>query len=488
MVDESKSKLDWEFLEDENQESPWPPDSLPNRDAPELTKCQRLGRAALVAIAMAILLTTGIGTIYANNEAQKGIAVVEEGVQAVLDAEQWAQANDPELSASTTIDDGSPYVRWMVFHEQHLLAAIAKQDMPCTTQAMGDTRFAGSYAAAEIMLTPCDAEDGATPVYRQTRFYRETPEGWRRTAPVPALWGSLVSMETDHLVWHFRKRDEDTVKESARYVDALYAQSLADHGLKQNSGHEKPAVRISVGYEPGRVMSREQPAFLVSVPSPSIYLLPEKYSDADVLDQVAALAMLKRVGVQAADAYSSDTAGALLAGLQLWEMHQLGLGLSTSTWNALMKARGVEAMQEVCTVSAMWALWTVVAGLPYYCTDRNIQAFRLAQARLSDRSLPDIRRLDASVHLHQSDELQYVIVHSILMATVIDYSVREYGRERLPALLAKAGEHESWQTLAPAVYDVSFEEFEDGWRQYLADTDSTLVFGTFTDNHKKETP
>lgn len=43
-----------------------------------------------------------------------------------------------------------------------------------------------------------------------------------------------------------------------------------------------------------------------------------------------------------------------------------------------------------------------------------------------------------------------------------------YGRERLPALLRGLGEHETWDTLIPAVFSVSAGEFEAGWQAYVA--------------------
>ena len=54
------------------------------------------------------------------------------------------------------------------------------------------------------------------------------------------------------------------------------------------------------------------------------------------------------------------------------------------------------------------------------------------------------------------------------MATLIEYAVATYDRERLPALVAGLGHYESWETLIPAVYGVSPAEFEAGWQAYLA--------------------
>ncbi|RIK39333.1 MAG: hypothetical protein DCC55_18425 [Chloroflexi bacterium] len=51
--------------------------------------------------------------------------------------------------------------------------------------------------------------------------------------------------------------------------------------------------------------------------------------------------------------------------------------------------------------------------------------------------------------------------------SVIAYVAHVYGAERLPSLLHAFGQHNSWQTLAPEVFGLSAQEFEQGWQQYL---------------------
>ena len=56
---------------------------------------------------------------------------------------------------------------------------------------------------------------------------------------------------------------------------------------------------------------------------------------------------------------------------------------------------------------------------------------------------------------------------AVAMATLIEYAVVTYGRERLPTLVAGLRSHDRWATLIPAVYGVSAAEFEAGWQAYL---------------------
>jgi hypothetical protein len=56
----------------------------------------------------------------------------------------------------------------------------------------------------------------------------------------------------------------------------------------------------------------------------------------------------------------------------------------------------------------------------------------------------------------------------VALATLIEYAVITYGRERLPMLVAGLGQYEDWETLLPAVFNVSATEFEAGWQAHLA--------------------
>jgi len=63
--------------------------------------------------------------------------------------------------------------------------------------------------------------------------------------------------------------------------------------------------------------------------------------------------------------------------------------------------------------------------------------------------------------------LQIFLDRYIAGFTLIDYAIKTYGEEYLPVLLARLETHKSWESLIPNVYDLSAEEFEAGWRQYL---------------------
>jgi hypothetical protein len=57
--------------------------------------------------------------------------------------------------------------------------------------------------------------------------------------------------------------------------------------------------------------------------------------------------------------------------------------------------------------------------------------------------------------------------------TVLDYVVATYGADALPALVEGFRRYDTWNTLIPAIFGVSVEEFERGWQGYLAKVGET---------------
>jgi hypothetical protein len=64
---------------------------------------------------------------------------------------------------------------------------------------------------------------------------------------------------------------------------------------------------------------------------------------------------------------------------------------------------------------------------------------------------------------------------SVAIASLFDYSVAQYGYDRVPLLLANLSQYKEWKTLAPVAFGVSTGEFETGWHTYRADQRSEKV-------------
>lgn len=73
-------------------------------------------------------------------------------------------------------------------------------------------------------------------------------------------------------------------------------------------------------------------------------------------------------------------------------------------------------------------------------------------------SNPDAHPLSSDGH-----NIQYEVARLL-----VEYIRAEYGDARLPVLLTALSHRENWETLAPAIFDLSADEFEQKWHEYLA--------------------
>jgi hypothetical protein len=124
----------------------------------------------------------------------------------------------------------------------------------------------------------------------------------------------------------------------------------------------------------------------------------------------------------------------------------------------------------------LWMPTTLALDLPLTCYDAwdsrgNYLSWRRSTA-------PPLRLAQVPLHTMESIAMQSVVPYSevqphpaasVALATVMEYAAAAYGPERIPLLLAEAGRQEGWATLIPAVFGVSADEFEAGWRAYLVE-------------------
>ncbi len=478
-----QAELDWEFLADEELEAPWPPAPSGPLGSSDQGACGRIRLALLFGLAIVVLAAAGIGGAHARRQALEGVAEVEEGVHAAVHADQWVREHAPELSAEMLVDsDASDYVEWMVLKERKVLAANSRVESPSAMLEIGDTSFAGNSAAAELTLTVPGAQGAAGAVYRQTRFYRETPEGWLRTKPDLRLWGPTRVVETDHLVWRYRRRDEAIVLEIAEASDALYAQLMQDYGVTGAEDGSKLTVDVCADCLPGSLSLREESEARLVVPSPFVCLVPESISHAEILEQAVALELLASVAAQAQNQHDIRRSEALLSGIELWQLQEMDLPLSRwprlamrwSCGGARVEEGNValhesEFYSELCADHSIWMIRPNSIYTPVHCEGRSLgpsvdsAGWKSIRGMTSD---PPALELEGAVGYRTTWAIQSGYL--LKAYTVVDYAVSAYGRESLPELVAALGEHGYWTELMPAVYGVSLYEFSLGWQEHVA--------------------
>jgi hypothetical protein len=176
----------------------------------------------------------------------------------------------------------------------------------------------------------------------------------------------------------------------------------------------------------------------------------------------------------------------VVSGLRLWQLWDLDLPLAAwredvVKWSYLdvlatrpEQSDGLpERYVALCTTHKLWMPSPTQINIPLLCADADWEDFLLSPwgwydppAHLDQLGAP----LRPGEYIEEPDSLRLVRHpgQTVALATLIEYAVDAYGRERLPALVAGLGQYESWDKLLPAIFGVSAAEFEAGWQAYLA--------------------
>lgn len=480
-MSKQSSLIEWQVVENEADWerlcAPLPPDGAPAAAPvvpPRLTAKRRLSRAA------ALLLVLASASIWGGRPTWAGLQPVAANLSATMQQELAAVAPGPDPFANRPIGDSPDTAGWrQQAGEGRSLSTAFPTATPAvqldSTLSLVDVQ--GDQAVARVVTT---TQNGA-PSYRQTRFYRRIGERWLPTAPDAALWGPERSLATPYFIYHFRQNDAPAVIAVAPQMDALYATIWRNFGLPIKPTPEKLLIEVSVTQPPGRATPWWVVRDRLIVPSPAVYWAPAELSDSDLLAQSLALPLLAQVLAQANEHYHIGlTWQPLIGGLYLWQVWELDLPLAV--WREEVvhwlyvdlpaAAPGATVVvpkryQALCDAHKLWMSSPVQIEIPLLCLDWEWERLFFASRRL--RGLfTRLDQLAASVHDFDLAEAKPPRGRSVALATLIEYTVAAYGRERLPALVAGLGQYESWEALIPAVFDVSTAEFEAGWHAYLA--------------------
>lgn len=400
------------------------------------------------------------------------------------DLDDWKRDTQAQKAQfpSTLFAPGSwyPYERM----EQNLRLTVQASDPAGHLDAGVQTvEVQGDQAVVEVILPGVRG----TQAYRQTRFYQRTANGWQQTGVDAALWGPIRSLETSSFVFHFRQHDAPAVVAVAAQLETLYATLRQNFGLPFTANAKKVDIEVSITQTPGGdVSSWFQKPKQFTVASPARYSPPLELADEELLAQSLALPLLALVLTQANEQYQIGPAWEpLMYGLYLWQVWDMALPLSSwreevVKWLYLDLPKALHGQiilpkhyPALCAAHQLWMPSPMQINIPLVCKEVDWEAWYWALWNSSASPT----RLEQFITLRYPDE--YAEQSSMLswgnhpgqvvaLATLIDYAVATYGRERLPVLLAGLGQYKSWDTLIPAVYGLSPAQFEAGWQAYLA--------------------
>src|SRR5690606_34110132 len=114
--------------------------------------------------------------------------------------------------------------------------------------------------------------------YRQVRVYRETADGWVRTAPASAYWGRPQQVESRYFIVHYYSQDAAAIADAVARLDALYAKFYAAY-FGDPPPNEKVAIQVDPARTPGELAhsASGQPPLVVA--SPTATLAPLEAGD-----------------------------------------------------------------------------------------------------------------------------------------------------------------------------------------------------------------
>lgn len=430
---------------------------------------------------LALLLLLAVVGDWLWQTAQTGLEQIEGELTNTVQSELAAVALISEPPATTTTTTAAA-MAWglQLEREQEKLPVLLSLDSP-VTQLITDVytiNLEGDLAVVTFVTT---AENGAQ-AYRQTRFYRQTTEGWQRTMPNAGLWGAPRRLESEYFIFNYRQNDVEVVAAVAPQLDVLYAKLLHNFGLTPDA--EKLVIDVRVEQATGAIVAplwRSQP---MVVPSPALYFAPIEMSEETLLVQSIALPLIEYVGARSVKAHSIPSHGRrLVESVGLWQLWNLEMPLAQWRQEIVRwiyrdgskddpgKLSVPEHYAEICAMHSLWMLWPMSVGIPLDCSISAEGQWRVISwgVHITDTHLQLLRRPFVGYDYYY-DETSDVgrATEEVEAATLIEYAVTTYGDEQLPVLLASLAQHDSWETLIPAVYGVSPSEFEQGWRAYMA--------------------
>jgi hypothetical protein len=334
-------------------------------------------------------------------------------------------------------------------------------------------------AAVEVVT----ASAGSPRSYRQTHFYQQTPSGWLRATPVAALWGSPQRRETEHFILHYRRQDAAAVAEVAAQIDGLYRTMHEGIGLAAPAAHDKVMIEIDVEQPPGHYSPGAVVQDTFRIASPALYLAPVELTDAELVSQAIALILLEQTLIEAVQLHDIPRHWQpLLNGVRLWTLWEMELPLSVwrdevVTWlytrgpTATDRTSSIlpEQYAELCAMHRQWMLSPRHLQIPLRCNDLDRREWLPVwhyvtdpPRQLSELTIPWRQSIKRGTFRPQHPSAV------VAQATLIEYGVSTYGDEFVPILIAGLAHHAEWETLLPALFDVSAAQFEAGWHEYMA--------------------
>ncbi|MEZ4709385.1 MAG: hypothetical protein R3A44_19405 [Caldilineaceae bacterium] len=454
----------WRYFDDDDRwsavtgmavrdDAPWRPGPNGRRASADL----RMGLRALCGLML--LFTAAIATSGASelSEERRQIGVIG-SLYATLTQEEEARRNNDESQLSRLIDPQLGQ-RW-----QRAWTAVRPAE-PASNDGYGvrilELKGVGSLVQAEVIFDrPLPTGWWQLGPYRETRFYRQSHDGWLRTLPPAAFWGQERVLETNHLRFEFRERDAAAITAIANRMEEAYLslrELLAlDEFEASSAAISRSASAISATANTAIINTRaNNPSRVEKI---TISLTLEQVSgrgmSGDRLEVTAPLMQTSPPDVNAVD-FLTHT---IISRLATLAVDRVG----TPNDDFIANASFAYSWRNMRRGVRSW-LRTELIGVPYYWdaqADEILRSQRIAQWPLSLTEITD-------VNADRLADRDYLMWQSAAAASVVQFAVETYGRDTIPPLMDGFRHARSWQELLEDVFGATYADFEADWNHYL---------------------
>lgn len=308
------------------------------------------------------------------------------------------------------------------------------------------------------------------------------PAGPTVSQPPPVSADALAAdarrfLLTEHLRFDVNGGDIALVSAAREEMKTLYLDIFASVGLSPTHGAGAPDGRLLVLLRGTGAPVWARAAGRVTLPSPTALPAPAGTNRQELLRQAWRLALVDEVIRDVKDAHAFPRGGLpLLGGLRLWLLRDGGGPLGEAWDEVTARLYGPEGkhltpddIADLCAQYAAWDLAPIDYSIPLNCNGSAYTRLYRLPVDVGLAALHEWQNLEDAFAQDSVHSLMTSTSHRVAMALLFEYAAACYGEEKLPVLLGALAQHESWDTLIPAVYGVSMEEFEEGWRAWRAE-------------------
>ncbi len=460
--------LRWQFLLDEDR---WESraetaDLIDGQSEPGENTAERMRAVRLWTLTVAALFLAGAASLFwLWRDAQAGLDLVRDELNAAIALEIWAEERGNRVMAASLLDEFADET-WRNQMMARFFPPLETTPRQIAVQII-DFDLREGNALVQVIVS----DNRLAAPYQETRVYRETTSGWIRSAPGADFWGAWENQESAFFSFRYRKRDRAAVTAAIPQLDLLYEQVYRSVGLSVDPEGEKLQVELRISGIISRGSTRTASGRLLAVSSPALLPRPlglssERVLVESVIQQVINLVIWERMERIPGNWQS------IRSGLRLWLLWKVDGVLSQSRpeivrWlyseSVAERGRGdtrrPENYADVCQNFWLWQLHPYELGIPLTCDQTEGQIFTPVRMPVAVRQLPmpgaDPELRGSWTRLNSG--------RAIAVATVFDYLEKYHGPAVVPELLLQTRDHLSWQKLIPDTVGITPAEFEVGW-------------------------